>query len=722
MTQNLPENLDFNYAVWTQGTRVVLLNVPWNNDYRDIVKFSNQSSLNTYLDSIEGAGVVINNLSYLKPNQPIRIDVPFNSAYRFNYLKASNPIQPISGDSYKDYYYFITDVRYVNPSTTEIVVQLDIWQTFGYDATFGNCYIERGHIGIANQNAFNNYGRDYLTIPEGLDIGGEYRVITKRKDRIIKPLTPSPEGDFDTTYPGSILVVSTVDLDGDNGTKAAPDLTAASGSDFNHVPSGASLYVYKNTTDFTNFMLGIQDKPWIGQGIVSVTMIPPFGKYFTVDWPVFDPADPFKNLGVKISSAAGNPPTLQHQMFIDWRNSPEIRNAIEPRYRILEKLLTFPYMAIEVTTWNGSPLILKPESWNSADAIINERISILPPHQRVTFIPRNYNSTSSGIDPDGDDTGDFMDMAISIDNFPSFPIINNMSIAYLASNKNGLAFESASADWSQQRAIRGNQTSYDQASAGMNLANELTGMGIQADTAQTNLNNQLAGAQATTGAMAGIIGGGAAGIVAGPAGVAAGALSGVGNAVMSGVNFGLQAQHNDMSLAIRSSSANRRNAAQVSNSGFVRDTNKNLADWASKGDYENAIAGINAKVQDARLIQPAAKGQFGGDLMNIIYFNSEINVRWKLIQPAAIRIIGEYWLRYGYAVRQFAKLPASLMVMSKFTYWKLAETYITSAAMPETFKQSIRGMFEKGVTVWADPADIGNIDIADNTPLGDITL
>jgi hypothetical protein len=62
------------------------------------------------------------------------------------------------------------------------------------------------------------------------------------------------------------------------------------------------------------------------------------------------------------------------------------------------------------------------------------------------------------------------------------------------------------------------------------------------------------------------------------------------------------------------------------------------------------------------------------------------------------------------------------MVMSKFTYWKLSETYISSAFMPEAFKQVIRGIFEKGVTVWASPSDIGNIDIADNTPLGGISL
>jgi hypothetical protein len=84
--------------------------------------------------------------------------------------------------------------------------------------------------------------------------------------------------------------------------------------------------------------------------------------------------------------------------------------------------------------------------------------------------------------------------------------------------------------------------------------------------------------------------------------------------------------------------------------------------------------------------------------------------------------IGEYWLRYGYQVNKFGRMPASLMVMENFTYWKLRETYITSSSCPETFKQAIRGIFEKGVTVWAEPSDIGNIDIGDNSPLEGVFL
>jgi hypothetical protein len=167
---------------------------------------------------------------------------------------------------------------------------------------------------------------------------------------------------------------------------------------------------------------------------------------------------------------------------------------------------------------------------------------------------------------------------------------------------------------------------------------------------------------------------------------------------------------------MRNNTMGAQNSLETRQQGFVRDTNKNLADWAARGDYANSIAGVNAKVQDSAMIQPSVSGQTGGETLNHLHFNFVIMLRFKMVDQSAIRTIGEYWLRYGYMVHKYMQPPATMMVMEKFTYWKLSETYITGAPMPETYKQTIRGIFEKGVTVWANPLDIGNVDIADNDP------
>jgi hypothetical protein len=721
--------LDFNYALWTPGTRVTLANVPWNNDYRDIVKFANKAALNTYITSLETTGVVINNMSYYKPNQPIRIDVPFNVANRFNYLRASNPIQPITGDITKDFYYFITDVRYIAPNTTEVVVQLDVWQTFGFDITFGNSYIERGHIGIANTKAFNNYGRDYLTIPEGLDIGGEYQMVNKRDRVIMQP----DQVNGANTGSNNVLVASTVDLEAEAGTADAPILISAKGSKIMGLPSGATYYVWQNTDSFKSFMDRYSNKPWVTQGIISITVIPEVRRYFDG---FAHSATPYTGTGA-VQMPNTKPKAITHNMAVDWRDGTFILPYIPARYQHLRKLFTYPYMVIEMTTFTGTPILIKPESWANDDARVIERAGLVPPNQRVTFTPYKYNArpgspvdnVSNGFEdlPDtdlrGDDWGDFLDIATQVNNFPTVALVNNGAINYMASNSNSIAFQHNSADWSQQRALSGNVASYDNTTAGIEATGALNSIGVNADTLQTNLSNLTAQQNNIASGVGGILGGaGLGGAVGGPAGAGLGAVGGAVSFAGSAISTGINSNAAIGGLAIRGNASRAATAVGQGVASQVRDTNKALGDWAAKGDYSNAIASINAKVQDARLIQPTTSGQVGGESYNFVNDVMRMSIRWKLIDPAAMRAVCEYWLRYGYSVRQFAVIPAALSVMSKFTYWKLAETYITTAPMPEPIKQTIRGIFEKGVTVWSKPEFIGNTDIADNVPLGGFTL
>ena len=128
----------------------MLCNVPWNSDYRDVVRFEDQAALDDYLNNSSGPKVTLTGLTYVNPGEPVRIDLPLNSVYKYNYLRVFNPAQPITGDVPKSFYYFINEPTRAAPNTTLLNIQLEVWQTFGYGVTFGNCYVERGHIGIAN--------------------------------------------------------------------------------------------------------------------------------------------------------------------------------------------------------------------------------------------------------------------------------------------------------------------------------------------------------------------------------------------------------------------------------------------------------------------------------------------------------------------------------------------------------------------------------------------
>lgn len=698
---------DFDYAVWSANTNITLTNVPWNNDYRDVVSFKSTDDLNRYIDRSNTQNVRITNSQYAKANEPIVLGIPFNVANRFNYVRVYNPAQPIQGtDVPKYFYYFITDIRYSAPNATTIVVQLDVFQTYIRQVQFGRCYIERGHLGIANENAFQNYGRDYLTVPEGIDTGSDYMpVMTRADDQIMLPLS----GRY------SILVVSAVKLEADPGTKANPNLDSAEGGTFQGLPSGASYYVFLSSADFRAFMRKYSDKPWVTQGIISITAIPPITRYF-----------PLGSLGAKLPIGAYKGPEVQatiaqKPLYANWRDSSQLRNYIPPRYRHLRKFWTFPYMAIELTTMTGQTVILKPEMWKSKDAIIEEEVSLLPPNQKIIWFPVGYNYGSEAT-LYGGEQGDGIKYAAGVGNFPQLALVNNGAILAMANSANSLAFGYQSADWSQQRALRGNEVAYDQASASINASTQQARIGNASDATSTGIGNQYAQDSQWLNAIGGTAQGAGMGAFAGPAGAIAGGIGSAASGAMGLLHTGMQVDANNAQLANRLSASAASQGVATGLGNYMRDTNKSLADYAARGDYENTIAGLNAKTRDMELTPPSMAGQVGGEALGILNFRFGYRMKWLMPDQASIQTVGEIWLRYGYAIQRFSFIPNDFMVMDKFTYWKMKETYIRSAGMPETFKQAIRGIFEKGVTVWANPDDIGMIDPADNRPLKGITI
>lgn len=693
----------FNYTVWNPETNIELCRVPWNSDYRDIVKFDTEADLLTFLNSTATSPIKFGKSTYARVGDPIKLNVPFNQVYQYNYLRVYNSAQPISGtylddagnpqpyvDSPRNFYYFITDVRYLAPNTTEIQVQLDVWQTFGFDITFGNCYIERGHIGIANENAMDNEGRDFLTIPEGLDIGDEY---------VINNIYTTDVNAADATSLPHCWIMMGVgaDITVDPGTVDAPILKMSGGSAVENLPQGCDIIFFKSPNDFEDTMAAFADMPWVTETIQFIMAIPPIKG--TSGY--IENVTPFGTTGVNAFRITGIfNSSYDTTIKTNWRT--DAYNNVPTRYQSLDKFYTYPYTVVEMTTYSGQPLILKPELMPGPDIVVTTIQHTSPPSPRWAFVPKHYNATGTG-GPDND--GEYLDFATYLTDFPQFTVLNNGYLAFMAANRNQIAYQYSSADWSQQRALQGNQVAYGQAqeSISADQSNRYAAIAASLQTGANNIqNNAIKGGVGVGGAL---IGGNVEGALAAGMGIAS-------DAYYSSQNLAIQAGLG------QTQADNARNLM-----GYNRDTNKQYSDFAARGDYQNAINGVNARVRDAKLIQPTVNGQMGGESF-LLWAQDGWNITTKIkqINPGMMAVIGEYWLRYGYAVNRFANMPSTLKCMDKFTYWKLKETYITSWKCPETFKQTIRGIFEKGVTIWSNPADIGTIDMATNTPLSGITL
>ena len=709
--------LDFNYAIWNAETVISLHNVPWNNDYRDVVYFNEQQDLDDYLDANSGPTVTF--ASYAKVNEPVRVDIPFNKAYMFNYLRVRNPAQPIAGDFPRNYYYFVQDVTYIAPNTTEFVLQLDLWQTFIRYAEFGRGYVERGHIGIANSRQFDDNGRTYLTIPEGFDIGNEYMVDNVYEHELA-------DNGIDVHGQGDgyhILVWSTTHLLSENyGDVDNPNLVSARGSNFERLPNGAECIVFENPDDYVKAMTLLSRFPWVTQGIISVMAVPRIDmggpRIVHTVW-LHDTKGNKTNLGYFQCRRLDSSTEISNKIInlkSQWRNEVDLG----VRYRYLNKFKTYPYCAIELTTYSGTPVVLKPESMGGDDLKVVQLSHLTLPSPRVMFYPLRYNAKPGWVFDekaviDGHhDYGEFMDVATGITNFPTFSVLNDAATLAVASQAHSIAYQHRSADWSQQKALTANQLGYNQASEQIRNMNDIAALNIGSNNASLGLANQTSFNRGVAD-VAGSLG---RGILGGGAGIVGGLLSAGSTIANTAIDINHQSQQTGINNALTANT----NKVNTRTAAYNRDTNKDYADFASRGDYAMQIGAINAKVQDASLIAPTTVGQVGGEAFSLVTSHWAVVAKVKRISPASIISIGEYWLRYGYAINKFANIPSRFACMTHFTYWKLKETYIKSASMPESFKQSLRGILEKGVTVWTKPGYIGNIDIGDNVPLKGITL
>jgi hypothetical protein len=714
----LPEDIyeyenGFNYSVWTPNTSVVMCNVPWDSSYRDIVRFDTDSERDAYFASrsSDGYSFTLNGLVYLRYGEPVRVNAPFDMVTRCNYMVVRNPLQPVppSGRRTPDtFYYFVSDAKYIAPNTTQVNVQLDVWMTYGSRVVFDMCYVNKGHIGIANSNSTLGNLSEYLTDTEGLNIGDEYEVVHQEY------MNFAEEAPW-------IMFMCSADLEGDWGTVGSPNLSASSGTIAGGMIQGCGLYA-ASSQNFLIVLRELSNAPWISQCISYMTVVP--RKLIEV------------NEAAPVKVGQSNTPVYRLeadtvQPFAMTVDGTFDKFHIPSRYRNLLKFYTSPYTAIEATYQNGGEIVLKPECLrvdvSNAQTMEFEVLSSpIPPSVRAAVVPKDYNRSpgigdvvASSYNGAGFRTdavlygGEGLDMALVITNFPQLSVTNNMYAYYMASTVNARNYQFAAADWSQQKALTAAQLSFDQSGANMQNAWANQQVANQANWALSGISqekNIWGGATSMLSSGAGALGNAASGNMGA-------AMSDVANTALAGANMVMNADWIGRTTAAQVGAATASTRNNIGLQDYMRNTNYDYAVYAANGDYETAIQSIQAKVQDAKLTQPTTSGQNGGDFLNAAHGYFGVLLKWKRLKPNFMRQVGDFWLRYGYYVNRWLVPPADLKCMENFTYWKMQSVALRTSEVPELFKETIRGIFEKGVTVWNDPDKMYRIDLADNEPV-----
>ncbi len=106
-------------------------------------------------------GLVLEASSYQRKDYKVRFPAGIDLIEKYNYMIVQN--KPYN---YKYYFYYITDMTYINDEMTEVQIKLDVFQTYQFDFIYKKCFVEREHV---NSDRVGEH-----TVPEGLETGEYY--------------------------------------------------------------------------------------------------------------------------------------------------------------------------------------------------------------------------------------------------------------------------------------------------------------------------------------------------------------------------------------------------------------------------------------------------------------------------------------------------------------------------------------------------------------------
>lgn len=708
---------------WTPNATIALYKVPWDQGYSDVVDW-----LGTDRDAwfaSQPSYAFSSPAAYHRTGSDLRVDAPYPDIYGYNYVVVTNHDLADTSRVPTKFFYFITNASMTNPAVTTLQLQLDVWTTFITTAELGGSFMDRTHLPMVDIDANDNSNipqtlRRYYSLPDGLDTGPDYvcydmAAITFQDNNNTLGL-----GNNDI-----VAVTSTASLGDAWGTVDNPSLKVANGGIVGGLYSGSSVYLFP-TDEFQKFLKYIKDYSWIAQCIVSITVLPAY---------ILSVSDlqTHPQLRVHVNGNTDQstpyyvtpPPELKGQVQMDFAaGRVDISHIIlngwsteTAKYSDLRKLWGYPYSIVQLDNSSEQVLTLKPERLPGNSSPISYMAEPDPQFARIALYVDGYGRADgyarSGIDCTYRNAlsteqsvhvpcGDFLQSALWITEFPQFTIANNNAILYYANNANRNKQAYANAEYAYNSAFSSAVTANNIARNNIDL--QRLSNSLYNKNTENSLNTQQK--NAVVSAATGIIGG-----------IGSLATGDGGGDLASAIQSAYTA-NNDYQLAQATYENNRIQNEQNVN---FADTNRALSykNQVSTlmGNKDNAIQNIEASLKDAQLTPPSTIGQAGGDGFRYAYgllFN--VIVRYERLEDAAIIRAGQFYRRFGYRVNRYMNFPSKLNVCKHFTYYKTVDMQIPEAACDEEYKRILRQTFDNGVTVWGKPAEIGRVDVADNTP------
>lgn len=330
-------------------TKVYLLNVPLENDYKNTLYFNSLSQQQAYFQSKINSNYTYTDFSYQRKDSFIRVPDMYDNLLNCNYVMYQN-----SKYSNKWFYAFITDLKYVSSDRTDVYIDTDVMQTYMFDITVKESFVEREHV--------SNDTIGLHTIPEGLETG-EYKVGYKSSTS------------FGSAH---VVVASTWDIFNEK----------PAGSIMNGLYQGVDYYLISSEGMYESsikYLLSLYADKGKSEAIIGLFMVPDsLTNYDNITWDYMSTSGglsyfPYKKLSPEIMNASdmGNFSLNKPLTSID---------GYTPKNK---KLFTYPFQYLLVSNNNGSSATFKYENFSTNPINFNTK-GVITPGCSIRTAPLNY--------------------------------------------------------------------------------------------------------------------------------------------------------------------------------------------------------------------------------------------------------------------------------------------------------------------------------------------
>lgn len=291
-----------------------------DKNYENVLSYSEDSMVSLCRNNKIYEG---DKYTFLGNTNYIDIELEYKDAMYSNYLAFINP-------TYGNKWIFgwVVKVELLNPKTSRIYFEVDVWSTWYSRFNVGKAFIEREHV------SDDTVGKH--TVPEGLETG-EYIAQNFSNTQLNPVLTNM----FYLSDPILIAAVTTIGLD----LAIIPSTYTYT---YNGIYSGLIYLAFRTAADFYNYKLNVAEN--ISEDNVVALFIVPnsITSIDSADWSEYGSSQ-----GLSWSFEMALVPTSQFEKDMGEVNIPKPDHLDNDYIPVNKKLFTFPYCFLNVTNNAG---------------------------------------------------------------------------------------------------------------------------------------------------------------------------------------------------------------------------------------------------------------------------------------------------------------------------------------------------------------------------------